>query len=118
MNTEPKDVLSPIAASVLFGKSTEAVRRAISEGHVESPFALQFGSNVIRMIDLDSAKAYWMRSERPSYLESWSSEVERMRRNGLTVYRSAALGRYRILHPFHLMISGSQAKIPKDQEIS
>ena len=118
MYVKPQDVLSPIAASVLFGKSYEAIRRAISEGHVELPFALQFGSKAIRMIDLDSAKAYWMRSERPSYMASWSSEVGKMRLNGITVFRSEAQTRYRILHPFHLMISGSQAEIPEDQPIS
>ena len=116
MLVEPTDVLSPIAASVLFGKSAEAVRRAVSEEHVESPFALQFGTKAIRMIDLDSAKAYWMRSERPSYMESWSTEVERMRRNGVTVFRSEALTHFRILHPYQLMVSGSLAAIPEDAE--
>ena len=116
MHVEPKDVLSPMAASVLFGKSPETIRRAVNEGHVRSPFALQFGSKAIRMIDMDSAKAYWLRSGRPSYMGAWSSEIERMRDYSITVYRSRARTHYRILHPFELMLSGSRAKIPEDQE--
>ena len=111
MKPKPKDVLSPIAACVLFGKSSEAVRRATKEGHVKASFALEFSAKrTIHLIDLESAKAYWMRGERASYLGSLSAEIERMRFNGITVSKSDALTSYRILHPFQLMLSGSLAK--------
>jgi len=110
MKPKPKDVLSPLAACVLFGKSGEAVRRAIKTGHVAS-FALEFSSKrAIHLIDLESAKAYWMRGERASYLGSLSAEIERMRFNGITISKSNARTSYRILHPFELMLSRSLAK--------
>ena len=119
MRRNPKDVLTPIAARVLFGKSGEAVRRATSEGFVTTSFVLEFSAKqVIRLIDLDSAKAYWLRGERPSYMESFSSELKRMQRNGITVSKSEARTHYRILHPYQLMLRGSLAKIAdKDMEI-
>ena len=119
MRPQPKDVLTPVAARVLFGKSGEAVRRATSEGFVTTSFVLQFSvKQVIRLIDLESAKAYWLRGERASYMESFSAEVERMRLKGITVCKSDALTHYRILHPYPLMLFGSNAEIAsKDRKI-
>ena len=101
-DTNTIDVLSPIAAATLFGKSDEAVRRATAEGLVHSPIALQFGVQPIRLICLESAKAYWMTAARPSYLEPFDREVERMRGCGITFADSWEIERYRVLHPYPL----------------
>ncbi|MDE0052603.1 MAG: hypothetical protein OXO52_22705 [Rhodospirillales bacterium] len=102
------DVLTPVAASVLFGRSDESVRRAVAEGLVHSPVALQFGAQAIRLIDLESARAYWMRTERPSYREPFAAEVERMRSCGITFSDSSEIDRYCVLHPFPLAFDPSK----------
>ena len=102
------DVLTPVAASVLFGRSDEAVRRAVSVGLVHTPIALQFGAQAIRLIDLESAKAYWMRSERPSYMEPFAAEVDRMRNCGITFTDSWEIERFRVLHPLPLAFDPSK----------
>ena len=102
MGREFVDVLTPVAASVLFGRSDEAVRRAVAEGLVRSPIALKFGAQAIRLIELESAKAYWMRTERPSYVEPFAAEVDRMRSCGITFTDSWESEHYRVLHPFAL----------------
>ena len=104
------DVLTPVAASVLFGRSDEAVRRAVAEGLVHSPIALQFGVQPIRLIDLESAKAYWMRSERPSYMGPFAAEIRRMRSYGITFTDSWKIDQYRVLHPFPLAFDPSKEK--------
>ena len=96
------DVLTPVAATVLFGRSDEAVRRAVAEGLVRSPIALHFGAQPIRLIELESAKAYWMRTERPSYMEPFAAEVDRMRGCGITFTDAWEIDRYRVLHPYPL----------------
>ena len=112
------DVLTPLAASVLFGKSNEAVRRAAAEGHVKTSCVLEFShKRRVRLLDLNSAKAYWLRGERPSFLEWFESEVEGMRRHGITFARSLALPHYRILHPEQLMKPGSLAKDPDGMDV-
>ena len=94
------DVLTPIAACELFGKSTEAVRRATSERLVESPVALQFGANAIPLIALDSAIAYWGgKGKRPSYMPDLQLEIDRMRTCGIVFTDSWAIEHYRVLHP-------------------
>ena len=116
MSKEPKDVLSPLAACVLFGRSGEAVRRATNEGLVKSPFSLAFTAKRIRMIDLKSALDYWGRDGRP-HEDSFKSELAQMRRQGITVCQSAALTHYRILHPYPLMMKGRKVDYLRDQEI-
>ena len=118
MRPKEKDVLTPIAASVLFGRSNEAVRRATSEGHVTTACVLEFSAKRrVRLLNLESAKSYWLRGERPSYRESFEDEVQRMRLNGISFERSATATRFRILHPFPLMILGSLAKDPDGTEV-
>ena len=96
------DVLTPIAACELFGKSTEAVRRATSERLVESSVALSFGANPIPLIALDSAIAYWGKGKRPSYMPDLQPEIDRMRTCGITFTDSWAIEHFRVLHPFAL----------------
>ena len=104
------DVLTPAAAAVLFGRSDEAVRRAVAERLVDSPIALQFGVQAIRLIELESARAYWMRSERPSYMEPFAAEVRRMRSCGITFTDSWEMDQFRVLHPFPLAFDPSKEK--------
>ena len=85
---------------------------------MQSPFALQFGTKAIRMIDFESARSYWLRGIRPSYMDGFEAEVDRMRLNGVTIFQSEALTQYRILHPYPLMVTGRVAKIPDDAEIN
>ena len=114
MNSQPREVLTPLAASVLFGKSGEAVRRATAEGVVTSPCTLRFSDRPIRLIDLESAIAYWHRSPRPEYSGPLRAALKEMRLNGMTF--AAQEGNYnddsisddplctfRLLHPFPLV---------------
>ena len=118
MRPTEKDVLTPIAASVLFGRSNEAVRRATSEGVVKTACVLEFSAKRrVRLIDLESAKSYWLRGERRSYRDSFEAEVQRMRGYGITFGRSAATTQFRILHPFPLMVPGSLVKDPDGTEV-
>lgn len=109
-----KDVLTPHAACELFGKSTEAVRRAVSEKHVKTPIALQFGSKPIHLLDLESAKAYWARGPRAAYMEEFDGAVDRMRGCGITFTDEWGIDYYRILHPFPLAFD--PAKHPRTVE--
>jgi len=104
MNDE-REVLTPNATCMLFGKSTEAVRRALAEGHVQSPGELRFGVRPIRLIDLNSAIAYWGRGLPAAY--SFEDELAKMRWYGVSikayVHRDDTLedipfSRYRVLH--------------------
>ena len=109
-----REVLTPLAASVLFGKSGEAVRRATAEGLVESPCALRFSERLIRLINLDSAIAYWHRNPWPAYLPPLEATLEHMRLNGLTFHAQLGDGvagtieddplcHFRVLHPVPLV---------------
>ena len=51
--TKLKEVITPVAACALFGRSAEAVRRAVAEGFVKSSYALNIGARPIRLLDLD-----------------------------------------------------------------
>ena len=103
MQVPERDVLTPLAASVLFGKSGEAVRRAVKEKQVKSPIALMFGAKPIHLIDLDSARRYWLREPWPSYRRNLEQQLTEMRCNGMTIDYSGALTRYRVLHPYALI---------------
>ena len=108
MEREFIDVLTPVAACELFGKSSEAVRRATSEGLVNSPIALQFGAQPIHMLDLRSAIAYWARGPRAAYMESIEAAIDRMRSCGITFTDSWGIDRYRVLHPHPLAFDPSK----------
>ncbi len=104
-----RDLLTPIGACVLFGKSGEAVRRAIKEKLVDVPVVLPFNTKqTIPLIDLESARRYWLRHPRPSYYGNLERQLNEMRVNGMTIYQSAALSHFRVLHPYALM-EGSAA---------
>ena len=101
---EPIDVLTPLAACYLFGRSGEAVRRAVREGQVTTPFSLGFTAKEIRMIDLRSAMAYWSTDRGRGY-EPFEADVDRMRGYGMVVEVFEA--DYAILHPYPLIFRPS-----------
>lgn len=84
------ELLTPAAASVLFNKSLDTIRRATRIGKVEIAFHLRVVSREIALIRLDSAVEYWGQSS------GYAKQVEAMRENGLTL----GVGRlvYNILH--------------------
>ena len=98
MYEDPIDILTPLAASVLFGRTGEAVRTAARKGHVVSPFALAFTAKMIRLLDLESAREYWAESA----AENLEGQLSDMRRIGMTIEVSAQ--KYRILHPHRLIV--------------
>ena len=85
MENKPIEVLTPLGACFLFGRSGEAVRRAVREGHVETPFSLKFSAKEIRMIDLQSAIAYWAEDPWPTYRTPLDVQINEMRDNRITV---------------------------------
>ena len=122
MERQPREVLTPLAASFLFGKSGEAVRRATAEGHVISPVELQFSERPIRLIDLHSALGYWHRT-RPAHLAKveatkLEAALADMRLYGITFFGQVGsfadgsvsddpLTYYRVLHPLPLVVRGA-----------
>ncbi len=83
------ELLTPLAACDLFAKTAPTVRRAVADGLVYSPFMLNASGKPVRLIELESAIAYWGRpSER---------RLDEMRANGNLL----RIGRfdYNILHP-------------------
>ena len=53
------ELLTPLAACELFGKSAPTVRRAVAEDHVYAPFTLNATGKPVSLIKLESAIAYW-----------------------------------------------------------
>ena len=77
------EVLTPLACSVLFGRSGEAVRRGARGGHIRTRLIVKLTSKPIRLIDFESARDYWS----PHELDMHA--LRRMRRQavlGLTVH--------------------------------
>ena len=93
------EVLTPLACSVLFGRSGEAVRTAARKGLVASPFSFWFDAREIRMVDLQSAIAYWGAENVTARGQNLDQELEELRLYGQGVcVHIAGKGRYRILH--------------------
>ena len=99
LKPDPIDVLTPLGACVLFGRSGEAVRRAVREGHVATPFSLSFTSKEVRMIDLKSACSYWAKGLMPT-----REAIARMRDFGV-ILRFGGI-EYAVLHPSPLVQTG------------
>ena len=91
------EVLTPLAASYLFGRSAEAVRTAVRKGHVASPFSFWFDGKEIRMLDLDSALDYWGRHTASRGSRNLQSELREMRSYGEHVTVDIFGDKYRIL---------------------
>ena len=80
-----REVLTPITACMLFGKSGEAVRRAVAKGLVSSPCELRFAPRPIRLIDLEDAIRYWCRGPWPTYQEPLEEQLGRLRLNSIVI---------------------------------
>ena len=83
------EVLTPRAAVQLFGKSTEAVHKALHNNRVCAAFDLWFTERRTPMILLSSAIAYWGEPD--------AQTLDEMRENGLTLADSNVA--YNVLHP-------------------
>ena len=115
MKNKPIKVLTPLGACFLFGRSGEAVRRAVREGHVETPFSLKFSAKEIRMIDLQSAIAYWAEVPWPTYSKPLDVQINEMHDTGITVrFRGME---YDILHLWPLVYTGSQVGIADEADL-
>ena len=115
-----RECITPVAACALFGKSAEAVRRAVAEGLVTTSCELNFGANPIRLLDLDSAITYWHRSGQPS-LRPIEHDLNLMRFYGVVVHsyverngelEADPLSRVRILHHAPLLSYSVLGKEP------
>ena len=90
--------MTPLACSVLFGRSGEAVRRAAREGHIRTRLALTLTAKKVRLIDFESARDYWGSDQLDKHA------FRRLRRQavlGLTIHGRT----YQVLHPhptYHL----------------
>lgn len=104
LKPDPIDVLTPLGACVLFGRSGEAVRRAVREGHVATPLSLSFTAKEIRLIDLKSARRYWAEDPWPTYRRPFKEEIAEMRRFGVTLKFGGI--EYAVLHPSPLVHTG------------
>ena len=94
----PVDVLTPIAASTLLGRSSEAVRTAARKGFVQTAFTLCVTGKEVNLIRLDSALAYWGKPTGRGFPDL-DGEIERMRGLGVTISVDQVAS-YSILHPY------------------
>lgn len=93
--TREIDVLTPLGAALLTGRSTEAVRVATVQGHVRTRGVIQAGKHPVRLIDLHSALSYWK-------LSPDDPRVDQLKERGGAVLEDEVDGetfRYRILTP-------------------
>ena len=87
------EVLTPLAACRLFGKSPEAVRKAVRNGHVVVACDLRVTDKTVGLIRLDSAISYWGTQGSNDFDE----RLNEMRDNG-QMMGIWGVG-YNILHP-------------------
>ena len=69
------ELITPLGAVFLFGKSTPTVRLAIREGKVRTEIELHIEQRPIRLIELESAIKYWGKDYQ--YFESELKELHR-----------------------------------------
>lgn len=91
------EVLTPLGACVLFGRSTEAVRRAAREGKVRTELVIDFEARPVRLVELQSALQYW---KRPNYSGNYERGLSSLREAAPVLEVSGQ--RYKILHPWAL----------------
>ena len=89
------EVVTPAAATALFGKSEPTVRGAAREGRIETEFTVHFSEKAVRLYSLASCIKCW--GEPPA------ASLEFMRENGHVMYVSNADGMgggsFLVLHP-------------------
>ena len=105
-------VLTPLGASYLFGRSGEAVRRAAREGHVRTRVALAFTAKQVRLLDLQSCINYWAEDPWPTHREPLDVALAQMRRYGITL--RDGMTDYEVLHSFPLAATGDSVKYLDD----
>ena len=90
-NSHDFEVLSPLAAVVLFGRSGQAVRLASRQGRVRTETVCYLERHAVRLIELSSAIAYWGKGD------SFESRLEDLRRGSFVLEIDGF--RYCVLHP-------------------
>lgn len=83
------ELLTPLATAQLFGKSPEAVRKAIRVGHLLVAVSLSFTDKHVGLIRLSSAIEHWGEPDEEA--------LDQMRENGLTLGDINVT--YNVLHP-------------------
>ena len=83
-------MLTPRAATTLFGISNAAVRTARLSGKVRPELTISITAKDVHLIDLNSALHYWR------LREGMQDTLDRMRRDGTTV--SVGSDFYNVLH--------------------
>ena len=89
--------LTPLAASVLFGRALEAVRVATVQGHVRTSAVVQFGKHPVRLIELASCVAYWGALD-----DARTVELDSMKRGAVVL--DVGLAKLEVLHPGSLVM--------------
>ncbi len=84
------ELLTPLAASRLFKRSTEAVRTAVRNGHIQHRCTVALSSKPVRLISVRSAIDYW---DKPL---DFAEEIRRLRRCGVVINVDYYL--YLVLH--------------------
>ena len=87
---EGREVLTPLAATTLFGISNAAVRTARLSGKVRAELTISVTAKDVHLINLNSALHYWR------LREDMRDTLARMRRDGATV--SVGSDFYNVLH--------------------
>ena len=73
-----RELLTPLGARTLFGRSAEAIRKAVRLGHVTAECDLEFTDRKTRLLRLDSALDYWGKGGDPDFdqrLNEWRSDA-------------------------------------------
>lgn len=92
-----RELLTPLAASKLFKKSPEAVRKAVRNRQVFVEFNLRPSNRIIVLIQLESAMRYWGTQSSHDF----EMRLNEMRDNGMTLSVSGLP--YNVLHPTPLL---------------
>ena len=90
------ELLTPLAASRLFKRSSEAVRTAVRIGHVASVCTVALSSKPVRLISVNSAIKYW---KKPL---DFPEEIKRLRLYGVIINVQYYL--YFVLHTTSVIV--------------
>ncbi len=73
-----RELLTPPGTRTLFGKSAEAIRKAVRLGHVTAECDLEFTDRKTRLLRLNSALEYWGNGGDPDFdklVNKWRSKA-------------------------------------------
>ena len=88
------EILTPLGAASLSGRTVGAVVKAVREQRVKAPVTLMLTEKEMRFIDLTSAMDYWKVSRLPFY----ELNLAELRRCSFVIENGGF--RYRVLHAF------------------